>query len=261
MSGKKAFRFYYDQPLVIAHRGARDIAPENTMAAFRAAMDVGADGIELDIVRCATGEIVVLHDDSVDRTTDGSGLVREIPFSALHELDAGGWFSSDYAGERIPLLQEVLDWVPPHFRINIEIKGANMRGDGLEREVAEMLRARELCDQAIISSFNPMALWRMRKTAVELKRGLLYARGMPIHLARAWSRWFLRPDALHPQAAMVDDRYMRWARRHGYHVNVWTVNEEAEMHRMIDLGADARSAGPSAIITDHPDKLRKLLPR
>ena len=260
MSGG-AFRFYRDQPLVIGHRGARDIAPENTMAAFRAAIDVGADGIELDIVRCATGEIVVLHDDSVDRTTDGSGLVREIPFSALHELDAGGWFSSDYVGERIPLLQEVLDWLPPYFRINIEIKGANMRGDGIEQEIAEMIRARDLGGQVIISSFNPMTLWRMRRIAPEFKRGLLYASDMPILLARAWSRRFIRPDALHPQASMVDENYMRWARRHGYHVNVWTVNETAEMHKMIDLGVDARSAGPSAIITDHPGQLRGMLPR
>jgi len=124
MSGKETFRFYRDQPLVIAHRGARDVAPENTLAAFRAAIDLDADGIELDVVRCATSEIVVLHDDSVDRTTDGSGLVQEIPLSALRELDAGAWFSDAFVDERIPLLQEVLDLIAPRFRINIEICAA-----------------------------------------------------------------------------------------------------------------------------------------
>jgi len=253
MSGKETFRFYRDQPLVIAHRGARDVAPENTLAAFRAAIDLDADGIELDVVRCATSEIVVLHDDSVDRTTDGSGLVQEIPLSALRELDAGAWFSDAFVDERIPLLQEVLDLIAPRFRINIEIKGTDMRGDGIEQEIAEMIRARDLGDQVIISSFNPMALWRTKRTAPELKRGLLYAPDMPIFLARAWSRCLIQPDALHPKASMVDEHYMRWARRNGHRVNVWTV-KIAEMRKMIALGVDA-------IITDHPGQLREMLPR
>jgi glycerophosphoryl diester phosphodiesterase len=254
MSGKETFRFYRDQPLVIAHRGARDVAPENTLAAFRAAIDLDADGIELDIVCCITGEIVVLHDDSADRTTDGSGLVREMPFSALRELDAGAWFSDAFVDERIPLLQEVLDLIGPRFRINIEIKSADIRGDGIEQKTAQMIRARDLGDQVIISSFNPMALWRTKRIAPDLKRGLLYAPDMPIFLARAWSRRLIQPDSLHPQASMVDEHYMRWARDNGYRVNVWTVNEIAEMHKMIALGVDA-------IITDHPGKLREILPR
>jgi len=103
-----------------------------------------------------------------------------------------------------------------------------------------MIRARDLGDQVIISSFNPMALWRTKRIAPELKRGLLHAPDMPIFLARAWSRCLIQPDALHPKASIVDEHYMRW--------------EIAEMRKMIALGVDA-------IITDHPGQLREMLPR
>ncbi len=246
--------FYLEQPLVFAHRGARDVAPENTLAAFRAALEADADGIELDVMRCATGEIVVIHDDTLERTTNGAGPVAAMPLYALRELDAGSWFAPQFAGERVPLLQEVLDAFGGKLRINIEIKGRGLRDDGLEEEIAEMIRARDLADTVLISSFNPMALWRMKRAAPELRRALLYAPRMPLYLSRAWARPLVQPQALHPEQSLVDREMLQTAHRQGYRVNVWTVNEPAEMRRLIALGVDG-------IITDHPAQLRQLLPR
>jgi glycerophosphoryl diester phosphodiesterase len=248
-----ASSFYDDRPLVIAHRGASDVAPENTLAAFQAAIDASADGIELDVTRCATGEIVVIHDDTLDRTTNGAGRVDGLPFFGLRELDAGAWFGAQFAGQRIPTLGEVLDLAGRRVRVNIEIKGRNVRGDGLEEEVAEQVRARGLQGSVILSSFNPAALVRAKRAASDLQRALLYAPDLPVYLAHAWALPLVRPEALHPKYTMVDSRYVHWAHGHGYRVNVWTVDDPDHMARMIELGVDG-------IITNHPARLRELLP-
>ncbi|NLG49687.1 MAG: glycerophosphodiester phosphodiesterase [Chloroflexi bacterium] len=251
---RKPYAFYGEQPLVIAHRGARDVAPENTLAAFQAALDADADGIELDVTRCATGEIVVIHDDTLDRTTNGSGPVAQTSFCALRALDAGAWFAPQFAGERVPLLSEVLDLVGHRTRINIEIKGRDWKGDGIEVEIARMVRERGLEQEVIISSFNPTALVRMHRAAPELQRGLLYAPNMPAYLSPAWTRLLTHPEALHPYYAMMDAEAVRRAQSKGCRVNVWTVNAPQDMQQMIALGVDA-------IITDHPAQLREMLPR
>ena len=244
--------FYAQRPLVIAHRGAQDVTPENTMAAFAAALVAGADGIELDVTRCQSGEIVVIHDDTVDRTTDGAGRIEDLPLSALRELDAGGWFGVEFAGERLPLLSQVLDRFGGQIGINIEIKGRALFGDGIEAEVAQMVRGRGLGKTVIVSSFNPWALARIRTAAPELQRALLHASRQPLKMVRAEARHIARPAAMHPQVGTVDAAYMSWAHRQGYRVNVWTVNDDPDLERMIGLGVDG-------IITDHPARALALV--
>ena len=244
--------FYKGKPLVFGHRGARQAAPENTLAAFRKALEMGADGIELDVMLSADGVPVVIHDSTLERTTNGNGRVEERPLDQLRELDAGGHFSPQFRGEPIPTLAEVLDAFGGALRINIELKSRSSADDGLEARVVELVRARALDSSVIFSSFNPLSLWRARRLAPEIRRGLLYARDMPIYLSRAWAAPFLGLDAVHPEAGMVDARYMRWARSKGYHVNVWTVNEPPEMLRLIEVGVDM-------LITDRPDVGRSLV--
>ena len=246
--------FYRNRPLVIAHRGACDVAPENTLAAFQAALAAGADAVEMDVTRCATGEIVVIHDSTVDRTTDGKGRVGEMDLATLRELDAGAWFSPKFAGERIPLLQEVLELCANRLRVNIEIKGMGWRGDGIDREIAQLIRARGLARGTLVSSFNALALQRTALVAPELQRGFLHHPAQPESIVRALSRFVAESQALHPHHSLVTERYMRWARRQGYRVNTWTVNEPREMLRVISLGVDG-------IITNHPALLRRLLSR
>ena len=245
--------FYRDKPLVIAHRGASGVAPENTLAAFEVAISAGADAIELDVTRCSSGELLVIHDSTVDRTTNGSGLVHTMSYLVLRDLDAGCWFSEEFRGQQLPSLSEVLDSVGGRIKLNIEIKGHRLRDERIEVDIAGLVRQRHLEDSVVISSFNPLSLRRMRQIAPGIKRGLLYSSEMPFYLARAWSRVLVSPDALHPHYTMVDESYVRWARRKGYRVNVWTVNHLPEMERLIALGVDG-------IITNHPSLLRGILP-
>lgn len=244
--------FYLDRPLNIAHRGARGQAPENTLAAFELALAQGADGIELDVIRCATGEIVVMHDDTIDRTTNGSGRIADFAYDTLRQLDAGSWFAPQYSGEHIPTLAEVLDAMGGKLRINIEIKGRSFRSDGIETEIAAMVRARGLAQSIIVSSFNPWALRRMKRAAPEIQIALLYSARSPAWLRRGQPRLWLRPQALHPEQGLVDQAYVRWAHRHGYRANVWTVNEPDDMRRLISFGVDG-------LITDHPAVLAQIL--
>lgn len=244
--------YYLDRPLVMAHRGARDVAPENTVAAFGAAVELGADAVELDITRCASGEIVVIHDDTVDRTSNGSGRADSLTWDALRQLDAGSWFEARFAGEPIPLLDDVLDAVGGRVRFNIEIKHQRSGMRPIEPDLADNLHRRNLVSDTIVSSFDPGALRRLRRAAPDIPRALLYSRDMPFTLRHAWPRYWLAPEALHPHYSMVDARYVHWAHLAEYRVNVWTVNEAEDIERMAKLGVDA-------IITDHVTLTRQLL--
>lgn len=249
----KAFP-YRVGPLNLAHRGAQKVAPENTMAAFERARAMGADGVELDVQLSADGAMVVMHDSRVERTTDGHGAIKELKLDYLRGLDAGRWFSPEFAGERVPILDEVLDWAGSTMLLNIELKSFSLRGDGLEAKVIEAVRRAQLQARVILSSFNPLSLIRVARIAPEMSIGLLYSRDLPLPLRRAWLRPAVRPDALHPHWTMVNDPYMSWARRAGYRVNVWTPDEFRDHQRLTELHVDA-------IITNRPDTLAALLNR
>lgn len=241
-----------ERPLVFAHRGAKAVAPENTIPAFLKAIELGADGVELDIQFSADGALVVIHNPTLEQTTDGHGRVTSFTLEELKQLDAGAKFDPRFAGTRLCTLEEALDAIGDRLLVNIEMKSFAMGTDGMAEQVAEIIRKRALYDQVIVSSFNPFALRRLKRTDPRIETGLLYAPDLPIYLSRAWLRPWAKPDAMHPEHVMVDAAYMRWARRNKYPVNVWTVNEVADMQRMIELGVNA-------IITDYPDRLRELL--
>jgi glycerophosphoryl diester phosphodiesterase len=216
-------------------------------------MAAGADGFELDVARCASGEVVVLHDDTVERTTTGSGPVAALRLEELRALDAGAWFAPRFAGQRIPTLQEALDLAAERgARVNIEIKGHSWRGDGLEGAVVTLVRACGLQAHVLISSFNAMALWRMARLAPEIPCGLLYATDLLGAVPRTWARRLTSLAALHPQSQLVDGKLLRWAHGRGYRLNVWTVDDMEEMRRLLALGVDG-------IITNEPARAVALL--
>lgn len=238
--------------LVIAHRGASAAAPANTMTAFEKAVALGADAIEFDVHLSADGVPVIIHDFSVDATTDGSGRVAEMDLAQLKQLDAGAYFDSAFAGERIPTLEKVLQTFSDRLLLNIELKSTSPRDNGLERAVLAMVEQYELANHVLLSSFNPFSLRRAKKIAPHVRVGLLYAPDLPLFLSRAWLAPLFPHEARHPEHTMVDARYMAWARRRGYRVNAWTVDDPDEMRRLIDLGV-------SGIITNVPDALREIL--
>ncbi|GAB4570549.1 MAG: glycerophosphodiester phosphodiesterase [Anaerolineae bacterium] len=246
--------FYGGRVLNFAHRGASHDAPENTLASFRLAAQQGADGIELDVTLSADGEVVVIHDDTVDKTTDGTGVVQELTLAELKAFDAGSYFGPEFAGERIPTLNEVFEAVGQQLLINVELKGLGWQQDGLERKVADLIARHRLEKRVLISSFNPIRLHRMRRVAPHLPLGFLHDWDTPVHL-----RWLarllltgVRPEADHPHLSHVTRGYVAQARRRKQRVHVWVVNDPAEMRRMIEAGVDL-------IMTDRPDVLHAVL--
>ncbi len=236
------------KPQIFAHRGARRVAPENTLPAFAAALEMGADGIELDVHLSRDGQLVVIHDFTLDKTTSARGLVTEYSAADLAALDAGSHFSPDFANVGIPTLVDVLDLIGDACRINIEIKSMDPEGGPAVEPLAALLRARGLYDQVIVSSFNPVALIKMRWVEPRVRLGLLYEASLPPHLRYAWFTSIMAPEAIHPYAPLVTEDEMQWARARGLEVNVWTVNAVDEARRLADLGVDA-------LITDVPDIL------
>jgi len=238
-------------PLVFAHRGASRDAPENTLTAFRLGLEQGADWIELDVRLTSDGQLAVFHDDALDRTTDGTGPVSAHTLWELQQFDAGRWKGERFAGETIPTLDEVFEALPGVL-VNVELKSVSVLADGLEEKVLACIRAHGAEGDVLISSFNPLALARMRALEPALPLAMVFGPDLSLPLRRAWLRSLARPAALHPHHTMVTARHMAWARRHGLRVNAWTVDDPAEMRRLLALGVDG-------IFTNVPGVLREVI--
>ncbi len=235
------------RPLVWGHRGASFDAPENTLASFRLAQEQGADGVELDAQRCASGEVVVLHDESLGRTTGFAGLVTETPWSAIRTLDAGARKSERYRGERVPLLAEVLESFS--LLVNVEIKCDRADDRGLTAEVVRVVREARAQDRVLLSSFNPLCLLRARALAKEIPRALLFESEQEWLLRSAAAAPALAVVALHPEHVLATpERVARWRKR-GYSVGCWTVDDP-------DRAASLVTSGVSGLITNRPALLR-----
>ncbi len=228
-------------PKIIAHRGASADAPENTMAAFQLAMDQNADGIELDVMLTKDQELVVIHDDAVDRTTNGTGSVRQMTLEQLRSLDAG-------EGQTIPTLAEVLERFGGKLLINIELKNYATIFDSLPLKVADLLEHYNAVDSVIVSSFNPFNLPRIKRRLPEVKLGLLTDKNK----ARHWLWRLFKFDALHPYYSDVDQVLVAAVHARNRQVNVWTVDAPAEIRRLAALNVDA-------IITNRPQQTREIL--
>jgi len=240
-----------DRPLLYAHRGASAEAPENTLAAFRLALEQGADGVELDAQRCGSGEVVVVHDESLSRTTGHAGLVTRTPWSTLRVLDAGAWKGERFRGERVPLLAEVLEAFPR--LVNVELKCETANDGGLTAEVVQIVRDAGASDRVLLSSFNPLCLWRARLLAPRIPRALLFERDQRWVLRSALSAPAVGALALHPEHVLATpERVSHWRKR-GYSVACWTVDDP-------DAAARLYSSGVGALISNRPSLLRPRWP-
>jgi glycerophosphoryl diester phosphodiesterase len=242
------------KPLVIAHRGASAYAPENTLAAFNLAFDMGADGIELDVELTKDGVPVVFHLDP-DRQTHGLRTLRDMTLAEVKQLDAGKWFSAKFRGEKIPTLDEVIHTIGGRGSIVIEIKWSAVAWGiaDLERATAKVLAQAPEQANRVISSFHPIALYRMRQLAPNAPRAMIYqTRLMPAVLNGPWFRYLVHPQELHPDIRMIDPAYTDWAHRKRYSVVAWHTEQPAEMRRMVALGVDG-------IMSNAPDVLRRVV--
>jgi glycerophosphoryl diester phosphodiesterase len=201
---KSAESFYLDRPLNFAHRGASRQAPANTLAPFLLAAELGAEGIELDAQLSKDGEVVVIHDFTLEATTNGKGPVRSMTLAELRELDAGSRFDPTFAGQRIPTLQEVADTVGRRLLLNVELKMTGMRDEGLAEEALRIIEDNHLIARTVVSSFNPFALRGVRQLNPHIFAGLLYAPDQPI-----WLRSRVQPKALPPHHSLVTSDYVQ----------------------------------------------------
>lgn len=237
--------------LVYAHRGASGYAPENTMSAFIKGIEMGAGGIELDVHLTKDGELVVVHDETVNRTSNGKGCVRDMSLAELRRLDFGSHFSPEFEGERIPTLEEVLDFsAAKKIIVNIEIKATpGMYHPGIEKKVSELVKAFNLEDKVIVSSFNHPCLVRYRGISPEAAIGLLYS-GILAETGKYAA--MVGAKAVHPNFHSIDTEVIKQCRQHGIMINTWTVNEEKDMERLAKAGIDG-------IITNYPDIASKVV--
>ncbi len=242
---------YRGRTLNLAHRGAREAAPENTLPAFVRAVEMGADGVELDVHLTFDDVPICLHSFTLEETTDGTGYPSEFTLEQIKEFDAGMKFDAAFAGTPIPSLAEVFEAIPNAF-VNVELKSLTFNDTGLERAVLDVIRAQGAEARVIISSFNPFCLRRMRKLAPDLPLGQLTDSDLPIVLRKGWLLFGIKRQAIHPHHTMVDARYMQAARKKNWRVNTWTVNEPEDMRRLLALGVDS-------IMTDRPDLLKTVM--
>jgi len=236
---------------VYAHRGASGYAPENTLEAFRLAVDQGADGVELDVHLCRSGEIVVAHDESVNRVSDGSGRIMDMTLSELKSLHFNKTHP-EYADARIPTLREVFDLLrPTGLEINIELKNSVIDYPDLEKRVLDLAADCFPKERLLFSSFNHYSMVRVKELDPSVACGLLYDATM----VRPWAYAVaLGVDALHPYYAgvLVPGGTCRNAHRAGIRVNTWTVNDEDAIRKVIAEEADI-------IITNYPDRALRIL--
>ena len=241
------------RPIIIAHRGDKTHAPENTLAAFRLATENGADAVEFDVKLTADGRVIVLHDQTVNRTTNGTGKISQLSLAAVRVLDAGAWYSENFRGECIPTLDEVFETVGRLLHINIELTNYATPFDSLVPRVVDLVKKHGLQNRMLFSSFLARNLQLTCSLLPQVPCGLLCMRG----ILGSWGRtftWRGNYFALHPYLTDVDPGLVYQVQAAGKRVHVWTVNQDEDLKRMIGLGVDA-------IITDDPVLALRLVGR
>ena len=233
-------------PLVIAHRGASAVAPENTLAAFAAARDAGADGVEFDVHVCASGQAVVFHDDDLERMAGRPERIDEMPLYALRRIELPD-------GQRIPTLDAVLAALPSPMLLNIELKTTRgTRRGRLVGAVLESIRRAGAGPRVLISSFDPRLLLRVRIAWPALPTGIVFRSRQRWPMRAGWPGRLLAPAAIHPEWRLVTAaRVRRWASG-GRLVNTWAIDDPDVLRRMATLGVDA-------VLTNDPAAARAAL--
>ncbi|MBF0491435.1 MAG: hypothetical protein HQM15_01485 [Deltaproteobacteria bacterium] len=228
-------------PLIIAHRGARLKAPENTLAAFDLAKKMGAQGVELDILVSADGHLVVTHNEDLSLLTSHSGKISGHTLKELKQIDFG-------QGEKIPTLAEVFDLLGRDFWINVEIKGENIFAEGREQKLFRLIQDFKMQENMLVSSFNIFALRRMRQIAPQIKRGYLFYERQDPFSTRAAFDFLFQPYSYHPSRVLADKKLLEKLKKKNKKIWVWTVNEVDEARALVESGVEG-------LITDDPRKM------
>ena len=236
---------------IFGHRGFSGNYPENTMLAFRKAVELGADGIELDVHLTKDNVIVICHDELIDRTSNGKGYIKDYTYEELCRFDFYGRFEGKFEFQKIPTLREYFDLVKPvdGFMTNIELKTGVFEYPGIENAVIDMIKEYNLSDRIILSSFNHYTILRCREIAPEIKTGFL---------TESWiiDMWDYAKkygvECVHPHYAFLTQEYLPKMKEAGLEVNTWTVNEYEDIKRLSAMGVDI-------LIGNYPDRMIEVL--
>lgn len=235
--------------LTIAHRGAAGYAPENTMAAFEKAFEMKAEMFELDVQMSKDGELVVIHDTTVDRTTDGAGKVKNLTYEELKKLDAGSYFSEEFTDEKIPTLGEVLDEYRGKMGILIEIKSPSLY-PGIEQKIADELKKRNMDkpnnDKIIVQSFDHDSVKTFHSILPEVPVGVLLGFSPDGISDQQLTEFSSYAEYVNPNKTMIDKKLVERIHEYGMETHPWTVRERESVKPLLKAGVDG-------IITDYPD--------
>ncbi|WP_010278398.1 glycerophosphodiester phosphodiesterase [Paenibacillus senegalensis] len=238
------------KPLVIGHRGASAIAPENTLAAFKEALKQGVNMVELDVHLTKDDQIVVCHDQTIDRTTNGEGVIREMTLEKVQSFDAGSWFGDAFKGEKIPTLEEVINLFPADVWINVEVK--NFYDGRLGEQLASLLKRTNRLHTVVVSSFYHKELVQFKENNPEVLVGILYnGRDLYDHVHYAQSLP-VPIYSLHPNFKEIPESDIKKAIEHDIKIFPYTINEPEDMVALIEKGV-------TGLITDYPDRLQAIV--
>ena len=244
----------FPRPILLAHRGDFANAPENTLPSFQQAIQKGADGVELDAKLTSDGHVIVIHDPTLERTTDGHGKVSSSTLEVIRRLDAGSWFNEKFRGTNVPLLAEVFETVGKDKLINIELTNYSTPRDGLVLKVCELIRKHNNQGQIIFSSFFASNLKIAARQLPGVPRGLLAMPGLLGLWARSFGFMFGEFQALHPHISNTSREQVQRVHRINRRLHVWTANTPKEINQLKEWGVDG-------IFTDDPQMAVRALGR
>ena len=245
---------------IVAHRGASGIAPENTMASIKKAIEIGVDWIEIDVRQTLDRVLIVIHDENLKRTTNGKGLVVTLPYKKIKTLDAGSWFDPKFKEETIPSLNEVLKLIKKaDARLLIEVKGTKLAQPRLCENLIELIQKHEVYEQVVIQSFNAEFLKTLRRLDKKIVINSLInfqSKSFPIYIDRIPKLGNIyrvsKASAINPNHKIVTQAFVDQIHKSDKKLFCWTVDNPEDMRRLIDLKVDG-------IITNYPDRLKAIL--
>jgi glycerophosphoryl diester phosphodiesterase len=246
-------------PIVVAHRGASGYAPENTMAAIKKAITMGVDMIEIDVQLSKDKEVVLMHDLTVDRTTNGKGKVRDLYLEEIKKLDAGKWFSSEFLGEKVPTLEEVIQAINGQCKLLIEVKRVKSKKLEIENKIVQLINKYNAYNWCIVQSFETQVIKNIQELDKSIECHKLVTMNisvLPLHIDSRIKTGtiykYKTVQSINPYFKMLNKRKVNKIHSRGQKIITWTVNEPEDMKRMIEMGVDG-------IITNYPDRLIQLL--
>ena len=252
----RSYSTYNTKALIIAHRGASGQAPENTLAAIKLALEQKADMIEIDVFLTKDGHLVVLHDETVNRTTNGQGSIDSLTLAEAKKLDAGSWFSSQYQGEKIPTLDEVLQLVQGKAQLLIEIKKS---GRNISQKVNDLVKAHKASKWCVVQSFDPKVAIHLRELGSPLEKHQLVLGNFPLFLPYHYNKklgkgkitQYKKVEAINTMYLFTTKNVIDQIHKQKQRIFVWTVNQPKDIRKLLQMGVDG-------LITDFPAKAREV---